>query len=457
MKLLVTLLLLAVAAGHAQQAETFDIATFQPPKGWQRQDKGGVVIFNTSDTQKGTYAIITVFRSGTSTGNAKSDFEGDWAEFIAGQYAVKGKPAVEPIEKKDGWDVVSGGAAFENEVGPSAVILNTYSGFGKTFSAAAIFNSQDNLPAIEAFAASIKLKKTEAIQQVKSNPPAGSQTKAASNGFAFTTSNFDDGWNSVVNEDWVEVTKGNIKVLLHYPNAVTGKYYPDSDEGIKAAWNNLIAPRYNGLQNYTAWYSAYILPRPYLVAGNTTDKQSGKNVYVVLFQKGNTGWIEIISPDKNTFINNFGVDNTTLDHNPDSKLFASLEKLADYNKFAIAATDLKGKWSDNYTGTFFTYNAGDGQYAGTKTIGIVINFTFTSATAYNWDGYSTNNVHSAGSAKTFKTKGSFKMINNWQIQFSDIQGKPKTYNAYFSCFKGGRLLWLQDKDYGGYAAYGKVK
>ena len=147
------------ANSFAQVTETFDIATFQPPKGWQRQDKGGVVIFRTTNEQKGTYAMIMLCASGESSGNAKSDFEGDWQEFIAGQLGIKGKPEVEPVEKKDGWDVVSGGAAFENEIGPSAVILRTYSGFGKTFSAAAIFNSQDSLPAIEAFASSIKLKR----------------------------------------------------------------------------------------------------------------------------------------------------------------------------------------------------------------------------------------------------------------------------------------------------------
>ena len=144
----------------AQAPSTFDIATFQPPTGWQRQDKPGVVIFVTSNEQKGTYAMITLFASGTSSGSAKSDFDDDWAEFIAGQMAVKGKPETEPAAKADGWDVVTGGTAFENEMGPAAVLLSTYSGFGKTFSAAAVFNSQDHLPAIEAFAASIKLKKT---------------------------------------------------------------------------------------------------------------------------------------------------------------------------------------------------------------------------------------------------------------------------------------------------------
>lgn len=148
----------------AQPAETFDIATFQPPTGWKRQNKPGAVVFSTSNEQKGTYAMITLYPSGQSSGNAKSDFEGDWAEFVAGQLGAKTRPEIEPAKKVDGWEVVTGGAAFD-ETGQAAVILSTYSGFGKTFSAAAVFNSQDNLPAIEAFAASIKLKKTAVASQ----------------------------------------------------------------------------------------------------------------------------------------------------------------------------------------------------------------------------------------------------------------------------------------------------
>jgi hypothetical protein len=149
----------------AQTSETFDIATFQPPNGWKKQNKEGVVIFITSNQQKGTYAMITLYGSGESSGNAKSDFEGDWQEFIAGQLGIKGKPKIEPIKNSDGWDVVTGGTAFENEMGTSAVILSTYTGYGKKFSMAAVFNSQDDLPAIEVFASSVELKKTASSAQ----------------------------------------------------------------------------------------------------------------------------------------------------------------------------------------------------------------------------------------------------------------------------------------------------
>ena len=109
--------------------------------------------------------MITIYRSGESSGNAKSDFESDWQQFIVGQLGIKSQPQLEPIRKTEGWEVVTGGAAFENEMGRAAVILNTFSGYGKTFSVAAIFNSQDTLPDIEAFASSIKLRKPERSSQ----------------------------------------------------------------------------------------------------------------------------------------------------------------------------------------------------------------------------------------------------------------------------------------------------
>ncbi len=161
----------------AQTSETFDIATFQPPNGWKKQNKDGVIIFNTSNQQKGTYAMITLYGSGESSGNAKSDFEGDWRQFIVGQFGVKSEPQIEPAKNAEGWEIITGGAAFENELGASAVILSTFSGYGKTFSLAAIFNSQDNLPAIDAFFSSIKLKKPETTSQPA---PASNNNSSAS-------------------------------------------------------------------------------------------------------------------------------------------------------------------------------------------------------------------------------------------------------------------------------------
>ncbi|HEX7905276.1 MAG TPA: hypothetical protein VF487_15495, partial [Chitinophagaceae bacterium] len=57
-----------------------------------------------------------------------------------------------------------------------------------------------------------------------------------------------------------------------------------------------------------------------------------------------------------------------------------------------------------------------------------------------------------------KSSGKFSVLNNWQISFSDIEGKPKKYDAYFACTKGARLLMMNDAENPGsgiFQAYGK--
>ena len=143
----------------AQTTETFDIASFRPPAGWTKQAKDNGLIFTTSDKQRNTFAMIVLYRSDLSTGDAKRDFEADWQQFVAGAFGLKDRPQMEPQKQADGWTVTTGGSTVEGDLGTSAVILNTYSAFGRKFSAAAIFNHQDYVAAIDAFASSIVLSK----------------------------------------------------------------------------------------------------------------------------------------------------------------------------------------------------------------------------------------------------------------------------------------------------------
>lgn len=123
------------------------------------------MIFTTANETKGTYAVITLYGSGESSGNAKNDFDSDWQQFIVRQLGVKGEPQIEPARKAEGWVIITGGATLQNDLGTSAVILNTFSGYGRAFSLAAVFNSQDSLPTIEAFISSVKLKQPETSTQ----------------------------------------------------------------------------------------------------------------------------------------------------------------------------------------------------------------------------------------------------------------------------------------------------
>jgi len=280
-------------------------------------------------------------------------------------------------------------------------------------------------------------------------------TPAQPSGYSFTTINFDDGWVSTVREDWVEVTKNNVKVLIHYPNATTSKYISDSNEELQIAWNTLVAPRYSNLQNYFVAKNSVSYFQSSFVSGTLTDKQTGQTVYVALFKRDHGAWLEFIAPTINTFGQVIGFDINKLNDYVSSSDWDPLLKLEYYNRFAVAASDLTGIWTNNFGGYTQYVNAYTGANAGMNTHSSTQTFEFLSDGTYNWSiGVASGFV---GNIKfsSAKSSGKFTNPNNWQIHFSELEGKPRLYNAYFSCVKGARILWLQDTGYGDYSSYGR--
>jgi hypothetical protein len=270
---------------------------------------------------------------------------------------------------------------------------------------------------------------------------------AKTGGYAFTTTNFDDGWTSTVKEDWVEVVKGNITVLIHYPRQ--GTIFPaDPDPLTRAAWDILVAPRYTSLSNFKV-VSPNDYNRSYMGCGNVVDAR-GHPVYVALF-RGGGGWMEFIAPDKASFVNEFNVDADKISWNTSGNIFGSMAKMANYNKFAVAATDLagSGKWSDHYSSSTFYVNYYTGRSEGMSTYSSNQYFLFGAGQSYKWDLIAVNWHAGRSEVGNGKGAGTFQSVNNWQLAFSDMEGKPKTYDVYFSAIKGGRVLFMNDAKYPG--------
>src|SRR4051812_17268190 len=61
--LVIICLLFFAISSLAQTSETFDIATFQSPRNWQRQASQNSIQLSTEDKAKGTYCLITLFKS----------------------------------------------------------------------------------------------------------------------------------------------------------------------------------------------------------------------------------------------------------------------------------------------------------------------------------------------------------------------------------------------------------
>jgi hypothetical protein len=448
MKQVLCLYLFLVPLFAASQTETFDITSYLPPKGWKKEKSQSGMQFSKEDAAKGTYCMITLFKSLPGTANAKENFDLTWNGVVKEMVTVSTPPEMQPPATEDGWEAQSGYAPFESDGQKGVVVLVTSSGFEKMVNIIILTNTDVYEKEMTAFLESISLKKqTAAANKPATNPvkPVQANTIAKKDGFAFTTTNFDNGWTSTVQEDWVEVTKANIKVLIHYPNKNADAYNSVLLDGLKNAWNILVAPRYSSASNFefkpiTGWQSIEF------AEADAVEKGTNKSVHVVLFKMnysgGNGRYLEFITSTKNSFEQEFGV------YHQNTSGWEKMEKMANYNKFAVAASDLKGKWTTNFTGMTQYVNAYTGASAGADTHASTQSYEFGAGNTYKWDiGVASGFV---GNIKfqSAKASGKFSVPNNWQVKFSDIEGKPRTYNASFTCIKGARVLWLDDTGFG---------
>lgn len=439
------------------QKEKFDISNYSSPKGWKKETSEGAVQFSKEDATKGTYCLITLFKAVPGTTDSKENFNAAWENVVKGMVKTIAVPTMQPAVNEDGWEAQTGYTTFELEGNKGVAMLITSTGYEKMVNIVVLTNSDVYEKEMGTFLESLSFEKsiagnTKKPTVVTPNRPTNTPNAAKKDGFAFTTTNFDDGWTSTVQEDWVAAVKGNIKVLIHYPNKKADAYNSVLKEGDYTAWNVLVSTRYSNMKNFE-WKSIQSWESITFMQAEATENATGKNVHIVLFKKhysnGSGNYLEFVTDSKASYEREFGL------YYQQSYGWERVEKMLHYNKFAVAASDLKGKWTNNFSGLTQYVNANTGASAGADTHASNQEFEFITGSSYKWSiamasGF-VGNIKFQGA----KAAGKYSVPNNWQITFSDIEGKPKKYNAYFSCIKGARILWLQDTGYGDYTGFGK--
>jgi hypothetical protein len=443
------------------QKDTLDITSYTAPSNnWKKETKSTVTSYTITNKTTGSWCQIGIYKSTGSKGSIAADFENEWQQLIVTPYKVTDTPQVVEVPEVDGWKIKNGGAKFTFNNQNAIAMLTTISGYGRAASIVASTNSQDYLPEVQKLIGSIELIKptTKLAENTIGDPVNNTNPSQNSNpgSFAFSTTNFDDGWIANQKEDWVEVMKGNIKVLVHYPNKKADEYNSVLMDGLKNAWNVLVAPRYNSATNFDfkpiqSWQSIEF------AEADLIENATGKKVHVVFFKKNMSGgegkYIEFITATKNIFEQEFGV----YEKDEVSPKWDKMAKMANYNKFAVAASDFTGTWTTNFTGIQQYVNAYTGYSAGMSSYSSAQTFEFNAGSTYKWTISTASGMVGNLKFNGTKSNGKFLIANNWQVKFSDMEGKPKTYDAYFSCIKGARVLWLSDTSYPGYTAYGKSK
>ena len=432
----------------AQKTETFDIISFKTPKGWQKEVNKNAVQLGVEDSASGGTCLITMFKPLPGSNDSKANFEAAWESIVKETVSVSGEPQMQPPVSENGWTAESGLAQYEAGGAKGLVLLVTLTGQGNMVNILILTNTDKFQPEIGDFLESVDLPKVEAATVQSKNKPTEITQPTRKSNYQFSTSNFDDGWTSTEQEDWVSVTKGNTKVLIHYPNQAADKYNSVVMDGLKNAWDILIAPRYSSATNMqfrplTGWQSIEF------AEAEMVEKATGKKVYVVLFKmnysNGSGRYLEFITPNKSSFEQEFGA------YRESTSGWEKMEKMATYNKFAVAPSDLAGKWTNKFSGMTQYVNAYTGASAGADTHASAENFEFGAGNTYKWDLGVASGMVGNIKFQSVKASGKFSVPNNWQVTFSSIEGKPRTYSASFSAVKGARILWLDD------TAFGKIQ
>jgi hypothetical protein len=152
-----------------QAPDTFDIATFKSPSGWNKQAGQDAVQFSIQD--KDAFCLITLFKSLPGLAGPKENFDAAWATIVKETVTVSAAPQMMPADNKGEWLLAGGFAPFEKDGAKGVAVLYTATGYGKMVNALVLTNTQAYEAEATAFLESISFRKPAA--EVQPQAPAG--------------------------------------------------------------------------------------------------------------------------------------------------------------------------------------------------------------------------------------------------------------------------------------------
>jgi hypothetical protein len=185
--------LLLVSVQVNSQTETFDIATYTPPKDFKKDSKPGVVNYTHVNAATGGFCVIALYASSASTGDAQKDFTNEWKELVITPFNAAANPKTETQTNAEGWKVVNGVAPVTVDGNNIYIMLTVASGFGKTMSIRTSLNDEAYTAQIDALFATMDLDKTKSAA-VSNNIIVPAQATGGTGKFGLMTYTPPAGW-----------------------------------------------------------------------------------------------------------------------------------------------------------------------------------------------------------------------------------------------------------------------
>ena len=179
MKTFVRLLVIALASTTAAlaQTESFDIATFVRPKGWQRTEAEGALVLQHGTSAAGRTELcqILLYPSQPSGDNPATNFQREWDQKVAPNWTNMAVRPPQTEKTPNGWTVVTGSADAAPNGTPRRVLLIVSTGFGRSFTILVALPPGACQPEFQQFFNSLNLNATSAPNPAP-NPLQGPAT-----------------------------------------------------------------------------------------------------------------------------------------------------------------------------------------------------------------------------------------------------------------------------------------
>ena len=430
------------AARLFAQKEVFDLVKYSAPPGWKAETNGAFVLLTRTDNKDKSWCQVAIYKSIDTRGSLENDFKADWEDLVSKNYNIKDTALPTGISEAEGWQIKTGTGTFTYSDKPAAAMQVTFTGYGKSVSIVAALSSDKYLQDIQNLVESIELTKPAEDLTNNTNNSIDNKPSGAQSGFSFNTTNFDDGWVSIIQDDWVMVSKEDMNVYLWYALPYNASDFSGTGRVERDYyWDNYVS-KYFHIQTKQYQDNGEVIGsfKPPYVEGWATDKKTGQKRFIAMRISiaPNTAYITLASAkDEASLRQQFPNANGTYT--------SDLSAMDRYNRFAVSEKDILGTWQDGNTSTaqwYYVTPSGYEGYAGMTVAARSASFIFNSGGHYTSIHNGATGVVGAMSTFQQNYKGNYT-VTNWNITATNRwQGKTENFNSWFMVIRGGRILCM---------------
>lgn len=418
----------------AQTGKTYSIFSYTAPAGFALKSSKDMLYYYSSAGKQ--YCQLFLYPAVNGQSDVEKDFQKNWDFFARKPEQGVGNPETRQKTTVNGWPAITatakgsyGGQAF-------SIILTTCTKGAVTWYMAGVYSDARYLSAINAFTAAIQAdeKKAMVTTPVQNNPAnANTPATAGATGISKPTTNFDDGWVAKALASFVQLTKNGTEIRLHYIDDALDNARPNTIDAPEYYWSKYVTPFFN-VSNPQKWAGVQY-PVIYFMWGNAVNKQTGKTCFVAIkiVYSGGARPIVVIAPNESSYQQQFAHPN-------------DLDRMLNYNKFAVTTADITGTWKGSGGGGVEYYNAYTGGYTGMSAISTSDEFVFNTNGTYT-STYRSANMNNGGAqfgGQDFKGKYT---VTDWQVTATNrFRGKTTAFTAQLIAVRGGYLLYMSDPD-----------